>query len=247
MGNELATRDKDQALAALPEHLRNRVGDMSGMEGVGKDDLLIPRLCVAQSTSPQLNKASENFIRELRQGDIFNSVTSKIYGEKVVVVPLFFFRNFIKFIPMDDGGGVAAMYENIGQVPPEELAWKDGKPPSTTEFKNRMCLVFDGEGAQDLAVVSFKSTGMKHAKQWNSMIQLLRLPAYARSYTLTSKQKTKGSQSWYVLVPTPGEFVPHEFFVKAEEYFHSLRDGGYKVDTSGIDETEFKPSEDVDG
>lgn len=246
----LVTRG-DQTLANIPEHLKARLGDRTGSEDVGRDDVLIPRLSIAQEgMSPQLKRHNENFIPGLEPGQLFNSVTGEIYGESATVVPLFFFKNFIEFVPMNQGGGVTAMYNDIREVAPEKLKFgKDGTtgatiPPVVTEFKNRMCLLVR-EGQKPLPiVVSFKSSGLKAAKTWNSLIMSTNLPAFARAYTLKVTQKIKGQQSWYVLGVAPGEFVPEEFFNGAQKYFDQLKTDGFKVDTTGI-EAEAKSDEDI--
>lgn len=226
------------ALATVPEYLKTQLGNMAGSEDVGRDDVLIPRLAIAQDgMSPQLKRQNEAFIPGLEPGQLFDSVSGEIYGEKATVVPLFFFKNFISFIPQSAGGGVSAMYNNLSDVPPVELAWgPNNTTPACTEFKNRMCLLIR-EGHQPRPiVVSFKSSGLKAAKKWNSLIMDTKLPAFARAYELEVKLKTKGTtQSWYVLDVSPREFVPEEFFTQAQRYFDQLRSDGYKVDTTGIE------------
>lgn len=236
----------DQALAKAeaPAYLDKYKGDRRGSEGVEMDDLLIPRLQVAQDgMTPQLKRTSENFNPDLKAGDLFNSVTGEIYGDSATVIPLFFFKNFIKFKPMADGGGVVAMYDKTADVPKEDLVWKDGKPPAVTEFKNRMCLIADRDGQPTPIVVSFKSTGIKAAKQWNNQILDTGRPAFMRQYKLYSEVKRKGEMAWFVVKTTPLEFVPEGAVALMEAEFNRLQAGGYKVDTSGIEEEATAPTE----
>lgn len=228
------------ALASdVPEYLREQVGNTEGSENVGQDDQLIPRLAIAQmGQSPQTKKASELYIPGLQDGQFFNTLTNEIYGEEVVVVPILFFKNFIEFKSMDDGGGVIAMYNNAGEVPPAKLAFQGGNKPAVTEFKNRLCLLLREGYKPELIVVSFKSSGLKAAKKWNSLIKGTNLPAYARTYTLKTVPKQKGQQSWHVADVFPGQFVPQAFFNQAKEYFDNLSEGGYKVDVTGLEDTE---------
>lgn len=234
----LVTRT-DQALAKAeaPAYLDKYKGDRRGSENVEMDDLLIPRLQVAQDgMTPQLKRTSENFNPDLKAGDLFNSVTGEIYGASATVIPLFFFKNFIKFKPMADGGGVVAMYDKAADVPFVDLAWKDGKPPAVTEFKNRMCLIADRDGQPTPIVVSFKSTGVKAAKQWNNQILDTGRPAFMRQYKLYSEVKRKGDMAWFIIKTTPLEFVPEAAVQAMESEFNRLKAGGYKIDTSGIEE-----------
>lgn len=220
----------------IPEYLRQQVGNRDGAI-VDQDDLLIPRLAIAQAgMSPQLKKHNEAFIPGLAEGQLFNTVTQEIYGEKVLVVPLTFFKNFIEFKPMSEGGGVIQMYGPNDVIPTAKLAFSDGKPPAITEFKNRLCLLIQEDKKPELIVVSFKSSGLKAAKKWNSLIKTTGLPAYARSYVLQVKNKIKGEQSWYILDVQPDRFVPENFFKAAQAQFAELEKGGFKIDQTGLED-----------
>jgi hypothetical protein len=112
-------------------------------------------------------------------------------------------------------------------------------PPAVTEFKNRMCLIQSGSGFWQPIVVSFKKGENKFSDQWNSQIKFARLadklPCFAHTYTVTSKIKTDGNKSWYVKVVSPSGFTPENIFTQAKEYFEQLSQGGYTVDTTGIE------------
>jgi len=245
---ELAVADKQTALATLPEHLRDQVGNRAGKENVGREDMLIPRLCISQSQSPQLNKKMEEYIPDLKVGEFFNSVTGEVYGPKVTVVPLHFFKQYIEFNPRPAGGGLGGikkMYP-LGSTPPlADLQFtEDDKgnslQPKATEFKNRMSLLLK-DGKVEPIVVSFKSTGLKTAKKWNFLIAEKNLPAYAYTYNLEVVDQAKGQLSWKGAEITRGEFVPAALFQAAEEFFQSLQGEGVQIDTTGL-ETEAAPT-----
>lgn len=231
----------------VPEYLREYKGQQQGRDNVEKDDILIPRLGLAQTgMSPQLKKLSEFFIPDLQPGQLFNTVTNEIYGTEVFVVPLIFFKQYIEFTPMNEGGGVKGMYADASEVPPEKLQFLGGVKPAVTEFKNRLCLLIREGHKPILIVVSFKSSGLKSAKKWNSLIQGTNLPAYARCYKLKVVDKVKGQQNWFGLDPEYDVFVPEHFFKTAEQFFIDMAKGGYRVDTSGLDheESDREPGDD---
>lgn len=235
-------------LATIPEHLRSSVGTHAGLEEVGRDDVLIPRLCIAQSLSPQLKKNNEAYIEDLEVGDLFNSVTGEIYGQEVKVVPLFFFKQYIEFRDIKEGGGVIAMYPTQQDVPAEKLQFVEGKSPAVTEFKNEMCLLVREGKSMEPIVVSFKSTGLKTARKWNSLMRGNNgLPAYSKFYSLEVVSRTKGSQEWEGMNVLPGEFVPADFFKAAEQYFVQLRASGVQVDTAGLGDDERDAAEPTGG
>ena len=248
---ELQTK---QSLATVPAHLQKFVGIADSEREVGREDMLIPRLAVAQAgMSPQLKKNSELYIADLEEGDLFNTVTNEIYGKSALVIPLFFTKNWIEFAP--NMGGVLGKYSNIAEVPKGGLDWgrdeEDGSPtpPRVTEFKNRMCLIQTEAGYQPI-VVSFKKGEVKFSDQWNSQIKFARmndgLPAFAHTYTITSKLKNKGQQSWYVKTVVPEGFTDAATFASAKSYFDQLNKGGYKVDTTGIEHDAKESTDDAD-
>ena len=60
-----------------------------GFEEVTSSDLQIPFLRIIQALSPQLKKSDAAFIEGAGQGDIFNTVTNKVWDadEGVIVLP----------------------------------------------------------------------------------------------------------------------------------------------------------------
>lgn len=244
MSKELATRNQGGALAVVPDHLKQYVGAQDAENQIGTEDILIPRLSVAQDgMSPQLKKANELFIPGLEPGELFNTVTNEIFGEVATVIPLFFRKNYIKFA----GKGVlkvVAMYATAEDVPAGGLDWKvdaEGKRyQEVTEFKERMSLILTGSGAWQPIIVSFKKGEVKFSDQWNSQIKFNKLadklPAFAHTYTVSAKLKQGGDgKSWYVKTVAPLGFTPENIFKEAQTYFDQLSKGGYVVDNVGIE------------
>lgn len=230
------------AVQELPDFLKDRLGDRAGMENVTREDTLIPRLCIAQALSPQMKKSNEAFIKDLEVGDLFNSVTGEIYGKSVNVVPLFFWTSFIDFKPIEDGGGINAMYDNVEEVPQGALSWgENGEKPQVTKFANFMILLVRLDSKPMPTCISFKATGLKVAKRWNGMARDLNLPMYSRVYELETITASKGANEWESLRITPRTFVPQEFFNQAEAAFKQLKAVGVQVDTQGLDGEETAP------
>jgi hypothetical protein len=229
--------DRDQALAEnVPSYLAAHRGNKAGRDNMDADDIIVPRLSIAQEgMTAQMKKSSESYLPDLNAGDFFNTVTNEIYGKKVHVVPILFFKNYIKFAKE---GGIEAMFNHVSEVPKGALDFKGGVPPEVTEFKNRLCLLVKENFKPTPIVVSFKSTGLKFAKQWNSLIQATNLPAFARSYELNTFERKRGTQSWFLCQVKPHVFVPESFFSGAELTFKQFEKMGFKVDTSGLDTDE---------
>lgn len=154
----------------------------SGLMGIREQDQMIPRIQIA--AGDQAIEGSDVYIEGIKQGDIFNTLTSEIYGKEIIVVPLWYSRNRVLFVKAP--GSKKAQQEcksydgdHGGHLSPdgcdscEYSKWgtgKDGKGFACTEFRNFAVAVVKGNSLT-LASISFKNTGSPTAKKWLSMIE----------------------------------------------------------------------------
>lgn len=232
----------------VPEFLRAEQGNRAGLEDMDQSDVALPRLGLCQDLTPQRKKSNANFIEGLECGQFFNTVTGQIYGDKVQFVPLFFFKSRIYFEDINKGGGMLCQSLNAktgGKFSPESCetckfaSWDD--PEGSKDGRPKCGLFFNYVGLlpnADLIAVSFKSTGLKIARQWNSLIRLTNLPMYAKTYFLDSIEMTKNNNTFSTIKVTPGTFVSPEFYAQAKTYFDALREKKIEVDTTGMSDDE---------
>jgi hypothetical protein len=203
-----------QALTSRPSWV-----PVEGFENMGAEDVTQPRLILAQSMTPQRKKDDPKYIKGLEEGQFFNSVTSEVYGGSVKITPLMFFKQNILLGPIDEGGGLLcrATDGKTGIGTPggvcsrcPKFQWANNEPPECTLFHNYAALVISKSGVLSLdclVIVSMKSTNLKLAKDWNSLMRLRQdeqkqqLPMWRGIYELTSQLRTEGKYSWYVAVP----------------------------------------------
>jgi hypothetical protein len=218
------------------------VGSTAGTEGIGKDDLLMPRLTLAQPQTP-LFLADQASGGTMRLGDMFNNLTNSVYGKgpiRVVIVrrdP----PKWIEFHPMDEGGGVKDFDVAPGD---ERTEWRKdengkSKKPIATEFYEYIALLPDF--GEEMIALSFKNTGIKVAKQLNSLIKLFKtkVPIYARVYTLTS-EITKNEKGTFAIwqVANAGLVKDGGLYARAKGIFESIKDKEFKI--------EREPGDDAD-
>lgn len=91
MENELAKAEETQL--AVPTEAPLGFGEDDA------DDILIPRIKVAQALTPEVKE------RKVDIGDIFNSLTMDVLTDKVFI-PVCKFNNHIWWRPRNDGGGI---------------------------------------------------------------------------------------------------------------------------------------------
>lgn len=244
------------AMTEVPEWLKESLGDQQGMEDVENTDLLIPRLGLCQSLSPQRRKGDPTFIPGLEEGQLFNTVTQEIYGSELELIILFFFKNRIKFNPISDGGGIDCNSPNGidgGRISPQGCAscqfsaWGNGADPQSEEANTPpICTLYHNfmsqQGGAPIAM-SFKSTGLKKvSKPFLAMVRISNLPMYAKKYKISSMEMRDGQNMWYEKKITPIGFVTKEEMVKMKELYDGLKALNVHIDTTGEEgDTSFNP------
>ncbi len=204
-----------QQATVVPEYLVLPPGsERPGFEEMEQSDIIMPRLALCQSGTPQRKKSEEKYIEGLDEAMYFNTITRKIYGEKIIVVPLMFFTSRILFgenmgdpLPcqaLDGKTGIGNPGGACIQCPLKEFGTskKQGsKAPACTKLYNYAVLVADEQRivhAEDLAVFTMKSSGANDAMGWNTLMRLRAgTPMYAGMYELFSMPATNGTNSWH--------------------------------------------------
>jgi hypothetical protein len=255
--NELAKQKHSSLYQEVPEFLRGTIGNQAGMEDVDSSDILLPRLGLCQSLSPQRRKSDSAYIPGLEEGQLFNTVTQEIYGIDLVVIALFFFKNRIKYIDIDEGGGIDCISVNAidgGRLSPASCAscqfssWGNGAlkesesandPPLCTLYHNFMAFMPDVEIPSPIAV-SYKSTGLKLSKQLLAAVRLTNMPMFSKYYRVTVVEMKKDKNQWFEKKITPDKYVNRELFDQMDHLFKKLKASNIKIDTTGEEaEVEF--------
>lgn len=180
----LTTPNAPGTLAPRPTYIKQ--GGREGLETMSKDDLMIPRLALAQALSPQVTEGDPNRIEGLTPGDLFNSITGQKYGREVFVQIIRKDKlRAMEFYSIDDGGGVKD--PNV-PLDDDRLKWgnsgnKQADKPRATLFRDYLArLLPSGE----LIALSFKSSGIKVAKTLNGLIAMRDANIYEGRYRITT-------------------------------------------------------------
>lgn len=216
MSNKLATKPQSNGELAqrsdLPAFLQVRNRAVMGLDNVEHEDLVLPRLGLSQSRNltPQMQQESPKFIKGLRDGVYFNSVTGDVYGESLQICPLHFFKSRLLFHPRgSELRGILCQAPDAkhgigtpgGLCASCSLSQFDGvKPPQCQLLHNFACLVVpkDGRFALDkLIVVSFKSTEIGTSKQWLQQMRLSGLDSFARIYDASVVTMKNQKGTWF--------------------------------------------------
>lgn len=214
-----------------------------GFEEVTQSDLQIPFLRIIQALSPQLKKSDPAFIAGAGQGDIFNTVTNKVWlaDEGVVVLPVFFQMKFLEFIPRSQGGGF------VGELSAESKEVRSASRDKDSGMEllssgnelvrtaQHYVKIVHEDGNLENAIVDMKKTQLKKSRLWLSMMMMQKynghtVPSFANTYLLKSVEdgNDKGSWgSWNISINGPVASV--EDYNEAKELHGSISRGELKI------------------
>jgi hypothetical protein len=235
-GVEVLTKRPDDLVA----------GDVSGTEGISRDDMLMPRLALAQGLSPQLRPGDPKYIQGLSQGQVFNNVTGTNYGTgpwHIVVVRRDPPRG-IEFHPREKGGGIKDISVPLNDPRMQFTKDADGKsiPPVATKFYDFYVVLLDsGKPLRDceLVALSFKGSGLLTARLLNTLIkQRGAFPLYAGVYSLSSVMTTNQKGTFATFKVDNAGWLNAADRECARDIFESIKDRTITVEREEVTEAE---------
>jgi hypothetical protein len=180
-----------------------------GFEEVTSSDLQIPFVRIIQALSPQLKKNDPAFIAGASQGDIFNTVTNKVWGAEdgVLVLPVFFAMKFLEFVPRNQGGGFLGEFSADSNEVRTAVRDKDSGMELLTNGNELVrsaqhyIKIVHEDGNLENAIVDMKKTQLKKSRLWLSMMMMQKhngktLPSFANTYRLKSVEDGNDKGSW---------------------------------------------------
>lgn len=254
--NEVIKRPS-AALEELPDWVKE---GNEGFEGGNADDLILPRLAICQSLSPQRKKGDPLYIDGIEEGDIFNTVTGDIYEPPVRVTPVLLRKQRIKFAEKPGDPPVCMGRAQLG-VGTEGIACalNNGGPCKFPGFEKNDCklvmnfpvIIHDAPG--DPIVLSLKSSGISVGKKWFTEMKVWKvqgrsIPMYAQQFDLEAIERKfqKGQAFQYKITRVKG-FAPDNVGRAALASYQALKDvafAAHQEESSGGGERE--PGEEVE-
>lgn len=221
----------------IPEYLRGAIGSNAGQENVGVDDLIIPRLSLVQSLSPVRDEQDPAYIDGIKEGDIYNALTSEFWRGSVDVVPVMYRREYQiwanRKLVGNSTAGFHGSYDSMDVARSELQNRVNAKPDLSgkleiLEVPVFFVLVVSGDGISE-AVISFPRTKSKVARKWNSLIRLGGMSSYAKLYKLKSVVEKNDQGKFYNYGVDAGGFVTAEIFERAKDLHQQICDGKVKA------------------
>lgn len=172
----------------------------AGTDDLGSGDLRIPFIKVLNALSPEIET-----MEGARAGLI--CIGNQSLAESVDFVPYLREHCYMEWVPINDGGGLVAKYkpddEHIRPLIARQkfgaIQMENGNELIETFYVYGFALTEDGNWYD--AVVSFKSTGIKHYQNWMGLTKQIAKghPMFGATYRLSAVKEKKDKNTWYNL------------------------------------------------
>lgn len=229
------------ALEVRPAYLSNN--DVRGTEDIGRDDIQMPRLGLAQKMSPEIDAENAKHIEGLKPGEMFNSLTQQIIGKGPILFTVVRRdpARYVEFIPREQGGGIRDL--NVPPDDPRTQFGPNGELPVATKFYDYILGRVDQPGFE-LIALSLKSTGLKVGRNLNALIKLRNAPLFAGVYSLSVVSEENSKGKYYNFSVKNAGWLNEDMFKIAEQAFNALRNREITIDREGHadDDTSFDTS-----
>jgi|TARA_R110000737_G_scaffold78444_1_gene109900 hypothetical protein len=214
-----------------------------GFEEVTSSDIQIPFLRIIQALSPQLKKNDAAFIDGVSQGDIFNTVTNKVWdaGEGVLVLPVHFQMKFLEFVPRNQGGGflgeLAADSNDVRTAVRDKDAGMEllNNGNELVRTAQHYVKIVHSDGSLENAIVDMKKTQLKKSRLWLSMMMMQKhngktMPSFSNTYRLKSVEDGNDKGSWGSWsIALEGAVPSIEVYTECRELHTSISVGELKI------------------
>lgn len=237
-GTAVSTRtrhDMTIVTGKTPEHIRQDTD--RGNENVTAADLVMPRLELVQALSPAIKPNDAGFIKGAKQGMLNNSVTRRLYGESVYVVPVHYAMQYLVWKKFSEGGGFYGAFADVADA--NARADAEGGKKNNIEVVDtpvHMILIMNTEdGTLEEAMLPLSRTKAKVSRQWNSMIKLTGGDRFGRVFKIGSKmEKNKKNQEYWNFTIEDLGFTPKTVYAAAEALYTKVKSGMVRtiMDTS---------------
>jgi len=209
----------------MPAFLQGKTS-ARGQENVTAADLVIPRLEIVQSLSPCRKKTDPAYIEGAEEGLLYNNVTRELYGSSVLLVPVFYKKEWLVWKDRNKGGGFRGAFtseleakQHINELDvPEDYFAQD--------TASHFCLMVKADGSSEDIVVSMSKSKLKTSRKWNSLIRLAGGDSFSRVYKLTGVEQTNANNdTFYGFDVANAGFPSEEIYNRGEKLYNAVSEG----------------------
>ena len=231
----------------------------SGFEGVTSADLLIPRITILQSLSPQVDENKSEFIEGAKRGEICDIAMREVWtGEAgILVAPVKYLKQYIEWAPRSSGKGLVAIHSDRAVLDGCNRDERNRPINAAGNLVQETAQFFVYNLSSETptrAFIPMASTQLKKARGWMNLAmsetalrstgEKFTPPLFYRTYKLTSVRESNNDGDWHGWRvdrgPTLPEFDPEnwrDLMAKCVEFRDSIEAGDVRADLSEEEET----------
>jgi len=226
-----------------------------GLENVSAETLTIPRLALLQDLSPQKKRSKPEYIEGAEEGLFCDVTMAELYGAEIVIVPVYFLRQWLVWKPRESGGGLVAVHDHDPGTDKMDSD-ENGKPidddgNSVSETYQFYVLLLNRETKQvERKFYPLSSSGIKRAKRFLTLATSIKLqgsngeytpPLFYSSYLVRSVPESGPKGDWHTpiferlkpIAELEDEgFNPQSVYDAAVEFYKMISAGEVKADMS---------------
>lgn len=216
-------------------------GGNLGSEEVTTSDKVLPRIDVLQALSPQIKKSDPGYIDGAEQGQIFNTVTSEIYGDNITFIPVYFRKEYVIWKLRKHGGGFIGAFST--QKEAESIHCQQPNPGEfeVVESHQHFVIVMTDHGPEE-AVLSMTKSKLKVSRSLNSLIQIANVDRFAKAYKLKAIETSSDKGDFWTYNAMAAGFVTKELYDYAKNLYELIKAGAADVDRSAPESADASAS-----
>lgn len=237
----------------------------AGGKGVStaQEDNLVPLIYILQPLSPQVDKKKPSFIEGAEPGSIWlRNAAKPIVGgdEGIIFQPCFFDKDWVEWIPRDNGGGFVARHR---ELPKNAERIEDERNPNRVRYviketgneiietRYHIGYVISADGPLPY-VIPMSSSGHTVSRGWMMKMNSKKIGAkkahsFTYLYRLTTVQRTNKAGTWYTWDVQDAGWVQKEEDVVRGLELHEAFFGGLKTTEAPAEPAAEEVSEAKDG
>jgi len=206
-----------QDVAVADSFFQDNAG--AGLDNVTAADMLVPRLTILQSLSPQLKKRDSAYIEGAEVGDICDVGTGQTF-KSILFLPVYYRKDYLEWAPRASGGGLVNVHTDAAIL--EQTTRNDKKQPvlengnlvqETAQFFG-----FNLSAGRQMCFLPMASTQLKKARKWITLAAGEKLrradgseftaPIFYRTYELSVAEESNAQGEWAAWKVERGPALP---------------------------------------
>jgi len=258
MASKAVAKQEEKKLPATGMDMSMFMGQPSGLENVKTSDLLIPRLTILQTNSPQVTMGKPEYNEKFKPAMIYDTGLGDFWTPTIEFLPVHFVKQWIEWHPRESGKGIANIFEDdaIMAQTTEDAMGRDVLPNGNYIAETAQIFGLNLSAKGRASYIGMTSTQLKKSRRWLTLAtseevegpggQIFTPPFFYRSYTLGVVPENNAKGNWIGWTIERSKSIPEmaeegeeaavRLYERAKKFKASLDAGEAKADTSTLSE-----------